>query len=105
MSQKEIEEQQRKILFARFQEGTLLPDMNAVYIKEKTAKPAESAESAVKAEPVEKVEPEAKAEPAVKAEMAAKAEPAESAATVEPVASEELAEQGPQEAAELPLVS
>ena len=45
MSQKEIEEQQRKILFARFQEGTLLPDMNAVYIKEKTAKPAESAES------------------------------------------------------------
>lgn len=45
MRQKEIEEQQRKILFARFQEGTLLPDMNAVYIKEKTAKTTESAES------------------------------------------------------------
>ena len=42
MTQKEIEKQQRKILFARFQEGTLLPDMNAAYTKEKPAKPAKS---------------------------------------------------------------
>lgn len=42
MTQKEIEEQQRKILFAHFQEGTLLPDMNAAYTKEKPAEPAKS---------------------------------------------------------------
>lgn len=41
MTQKEIEKQQRETLFARFQEGTLLPDMHAAYTKEKPAKPAE----------------------------------------------------------------
>mgnify|MGYP000689413057 CR=1 FL=1 len=61
MTQKKIEEQQRKILFARFQEGTLLPDMNAVYIKEKTAKPAETAKPS---EPVEAAETTESAKPA-----------------------------------------
>lgn len=41
MMQKEIEKQQRETLFARFREGTLLPDMHAAYTKEKPAKPAE----------------------------------------------------------------
>lgn len=67
MTQKKIEEQQRKILFARFQEGTLLPDMNAVYIKEKTAKPAETAKPS---EPVEAAETTESAKPAEPAESA-----------------------------------
>lgn len=39
MMQKEIEKQQRETLFARFREGTLLPDMHAAYTKEKPAEP------------------------------------------------------------------
>ena len=45
MTQKEIEEQQRKILFARFQKGTLERKMDTSYGEEEPAKPAEPAKS------------------------------------------------------------
>ena len=38
MTQKEIEEQQRKILFARFQKGTLERKMDTSYGEEEPAK-------------------------------------------------------------------
>ena len=41
MTQKEIEEQQRKILFARFQKGTLERKMDTSYGEEEPAEPAE----------------------------------------------------------------
>ena len=42
MTQKEIEEQQRKILFDHFKTGTLKRKMDTVYTKEKPAKPAKT---------------------------------------------------------------
>ena len=45
MSQKEIEEQQRKILFDHFKAGTLKRKMDTAYKKKKPAKLAEPAET------------------------------------------------------------
>lgn len=60
MRQKEIEKQQRETLFARFREGTLLPDMHAAYTKEKpaeSAEPVEAAETTETAKPTESTGP------------------------------------------------
>lgn len=46
MSQKKIEEQQRKILFAHFKAGTLERKMDTAYRGEETAETAETTESA-----------------------------------------------------------
>lgn len=51
MGQKEIEEQQRKILFDHFKTGTLKRKMDTVYTKEKPAKPAKPAKSAKTVKP------------------------------------------------------
>lgn len=52
MTQKEIEEQQRKILFDHFKAGTLERKMDTSYKKKKPAKPAEPAEPAEPAKSV-----------------------------------------------------
>lgn len=52
MSQKKIEEQQRKILFAHFKAGTLERKMDTAYRGEETAKTTETAETTESAKPV-----------------------------------------------------
>lgn len=52
MGQKEIEKQQRKILFDHFKAGTLKRKMDTAYGEEETAKPTEPAKSAKPAETV-----------------------------------------------------
>lgn len=63
MTQKEIEKQQRKILFDHFKAGTLKRKMDAAYGEEEMAKPAEPAKPAESAKPAEPAEPAKPAEP------------------------------------------
>ena len=57
MTQKEIEKQQRKILFDHFKAGTLKRKMDAAYGEEEMAKPVEPAKPAESAKPAEPAEP------------------------------------------------